>query len=289
MSTGIIGYPFDVGGVQTRVLECGSGGDAAVFLHGVGARADRWRSNLEPFAEAGYRCLAIDLPGHGFADKGADVPASVPDFSVFLADFLDAIGVNGAVLIGTSLGGHIAAHFACAQPDRVRALVLVGSLGLLPLADGVGDLISRSIQETDRESVLRKFKLVFADPGTLAPETIDEEFRINNSRGAAESFARLGAYFSKGINDHVVGGSLAALSDRIPMLLVWGAEDRVIAPEVGRAATKILPGSDLIEIPQTGHAPYLERPDEFNRAVLQFLQRRETLHRKTERADAGQR
>ena len=65
MSADIISYPLEAGGVQTRVLECGTGGDTVVFMHGVGARADRWRSNLGPFAEAGYRCLAIDLPGHG--------------------------------------------------------------------------------------------------------------------------------------------------------------------------------------------------------------------------------
>ena len=100
---------------------------------------------------------------------------------------------------------------------------------------------------------------------------------------------RLRAYFSKGINDHVVGANLAALSDRIPTLLVWGAEDRVIAPEVGRTATKVLPSSELIEIPQTGHAPYLERPGEFNHTVLKFLRTRETLRRKAERADAEQR
>jgi 2-hydroxy-6-oxonona-2,4-dienedioate hydrolase len=271
MTARVASYPLEAGGVQTRVLDCGSGTDTAVFIHGVGARADRWRSNLEPFAEAGYRCLAIDLPGHGFADKGADVPATVPDFSHFLADFLDEMEVARAVLCGTSLGGHIAAHFACEQPERVPALVLVGSLGLMPLADGVGDLISRSIQETDRESVARKFHLVFANSDALATEMIDEEFRINNSRGAADSFARLGAYFSLGINDHVVRERLATLSERIPTLLVWGAEDKVVAPDVGRTATKLLPGSKLLEIPDTGHAPYLERPEAFNRPVLKFL------------------
>ncbi len=289
MAAGIIGYPLQAGGVQTRVLESGAGEETIVFMHGVGARADRWRSNLGPFADAGYRCLAIDLPGHGFADKGANVPARVPDFSNFLADFLDTMSVHRAVLIGTSLGGHIAAHYACERPDRVRALVLVGSLGLLALADGVGDLISRSIQETDRESVERKVRLVFADPGVLSPETIDEEFRINNSRGAADSFARLGNYFSSGINDDVVGGRLAALSEPIPTLLVWGAEDRVVIPDVGRAARELLHGCELIEISGTGHAPYLERPEAFNAPVLQFLRTVETSPEKIERVDAGQR
>jgi len=289
MAAGIIAYPLRAGSVQTRVLECGTGGDTAVFIHGVGARADRWRSNLGPFAEAGFRCLAIDLPGHGFADKGADVPARVPDFSAFLADFLDTMEVDRAVLIGTSLGGHIAAHFACERRDRVRALVLVGSLGLVPLADGVGDLISRSIQETDRESIERKVQLVFANPGVLAPETIDEEFRINNSRGAAESFARLGDYFSRGINGDVVGERLAALSDPVPTLLVWGAEDRVVTPEVGRASRELLHGCELIEISGTGHAPYLERPEAFNTPVLKFLRGVTTPQGNKERVDAGQR
>lgn len=271
LSSSVISYPFEAGRVQTRVLECGTGDRAVVFIHGVGARADRWRANLEPFADAGFHCLAIDLPGHGFADKGAAVPATVPDFSVFLGDFLDRMGVDGPILIGTSLGGHVAAHFACAQPERVSALVLVGSLGLLALGPGVGDAISGSIQQTDHESIERKFEFVFANPGEISPEIIDEEYRINNSRGAVESFARLGSYFSDGINNHVVGEQLATLTDRIPTLLLWGTGDKVVAPEVGRAAREFLPRVELIEISGAGHAPYLEKPDEFNSGVLQFL------------------
>ncbi len=61
----MIQYPLSIGGILTRVLEAGTGDEAIVFLHGLGARADRWRGTLQSFATQGFRCFAFDFPGHG--------------------------------------------------------------------------------------------------------------------------------------------------------------------------------------------------------------------------------
>ena len=65
----IIAYPFGVNGVTLRVLEAGAGTETVVFLHGLGARADRWRLNMPPLATAGFRAFALDFPGHGFSER----------------------------------------------------------------------------------------------------------------------------------------------------------------------------------------------------------------------------
>ncbi|MYI14983.1 MAG: alpha/beta fold hydrolase [Acidimicrobiaceae bacterium] len=66
----MIQYPVEAGGVLTRVLAAGDGDDHLVLVHGVGARADRWRRNVDPLAEAGWHVHALDLPGLGLSDKG---------------------------------------------------------------------------------------------------------------------------------------------------------------------------------------------------------------------------
>ena len=82
----MITYPLALGDQYTRVVEHGTGPETIVLIHGLGARADRWRRNIGPLADAGYRCVALDLPGHGFASKDGEF-----DFSCTCP-----VGVGGA-------------------------------------------------------------------------------------------------------------------------------------------------------------------------------------------------
>lgn len=267
----MIDYPFGAGQTLTRVIEAGSGTDHVVFLHGLGARADRWRPTVEAAAAEGFHCYAIDLPGHGFAAKDDGFPYGVPGYVAFLRDFLDAMSIEKAFLVGTSLGGHVAAYLACETPERVRALVMVGAVGLIPIGAEAGDLIRRNIRETGRDKIMDKFKFVFCDHALITPALIEEEYRINNSPGAKEGFVRLGDYIAEEIDQDNVGERLAGLVGSIPMLLVWGGEDKAVPVSVGEQAKALLGSPDLVVIPECGHAPYLEKPAEFNRSVFQFL------------------
>ena len=199
-----IEYPLGVSGLHTRVIEAGAGERAVLFVHGLGARADRWRRNLEVFAESGYRAIAIDLPGHGFASKRHDFDYSVPGFAAFVREVLAALELRSAALVGTSLGGHVSAYLACQSPANVRALVLVGALGLVPIGPEAGAAIRDGVRATGRADVERKLRFVLHDPAAITPEWVEEEWRINNSPGAAEAFARLGDYVAGGIDEHQV-------------------------------------------------------------------------------------
>jgi 2-hydroxy-6-oxonona-2,4-dienedioate hydrolase len=269
----VISYPIGAGGWRTRVLEAGAGRRALVFIHGLGARADRWRANLEPLARAGYHCYALDLPGHGFADKGPAFAYGVPGFATFVADVTNTLGLGEAALIGTSLGGHIASWLACERPETIRALVLVGATGLAPLGAAEREAIARNVRETSREGTERKLRFVLSDHGYLTPQWVEEEWRINNSPGADAAFERLAHYFTAadGIVTHTVAERLAACAQRIPTLLVWGKGDQVVPLAVGEQAAARLPDARLVTIGDAGHLPYLERAEEFNRVVLEFL------------------
>ncbi len=267
----VIQYPIGCGSVQTRLLQARADGPVVLCLHGLGARADRWRTTLPALAEQGFNAFAMDLPGHGFATKGPHIPASVPALANFVAEVCLTMGWSDLHLMGTSLGGHIAAYMASENPRPYRSLVLVGSLGLIPIGPTAAQNIRDNVRQTSRERIEAKMNFVFAQPGLVEPDMLEEEFFINNSPGAAESFAVLGDYIVEAVDTHVVGSKLAAMRDRPPTMLVWGALDRAVPPSVGRQAQALLPGVDMIEIEGAGHAPYAEQPAAFQQAVLPFL------------------
>jgi len=270
-----ISYPLRAGNVLTRVIEVGKGPKTVVFIHGLAARADRWVANLEPIARAGYRCCAIDLPGHGFAEKSADYPYGVPAFADFVTDFLDAAEIEHATIIGTSLGGHVGALFACDHPDKVSALVLVGSVGIVPFGREAGEIARTRSRNISRDGIAQKLRFVFAEHSLVTEELIDEEYRINNSPGAAAALEQLGSYIAERIDEDNVGNRLIELAKTKPVLLVWGALDRSVPLEIGQQALRKIKSAELVTIAGGGHVPYLEHPQVFNTAVLEFLKKAE--------------
>jgi pimeloyl-ACP methyl ester carboxylesterase len=272
-------YPWQVDGTYTRVLEGGREGVPTVLLHGVGARADRWRQNIESLAEAGLHVYAIDLPGHGFAAKGSGFgDYSVDGYATFLEQFLDSVGAERAVVIGTSLGGHIGAELTCRASPRIAALVMVGTLGLVPLGEEACGRLAASLADTSERGVREKLTRVIHDRSSITDEWVTTEARINSSPGAQASFRALGTYFRERIDADLVGDRLIALDPTPRMLLVWGGEDEIVPRSVGEQAHELLgPDVPLTTIESTGHAPYLEAPSEFNEIVLSFLREASVL------------
>jgi 2-hydroxy-6-oxonona-2,4-dienedioate hydrolase len=265
----VISYPVEVGGIATRVLAAGLQGPPVVFLHGMGNRADRWIRNLDAQANAGRRGFAIDLPGHGFARKGAGTICTVPAYAEFAGHFLEALGPQRAVLVGTSLGGHVAACLAVAQPQRIQAIVLVGSMGLVPIGAEARARLQAGANNQSRQAVAGKFTRIVRDQALVTPEWIEEEHRVNNSAGAAGSLAQLGEYIALHLDDDVATEQLARLE--ISKLLVWGELDPVVPLAVGMQAHALLPGSRFAVVKDTAHSPYLEKPDAFNQLLDDFL------------------
>ena len=268
---------------MTRVLECGGrAGEPMVLVHGLGSRADRWRRNLDGLAAAGYRVFAPDLPGHGFATKGSAFDYTIDGYRSFLDMFLDEIGADRVVLVGASLGGHIAGALTCRDPKRVGALVLVGSTGLQPFGAETRAAMPKALTDMSREGIRARLERGLCNSSIITDHLVEEDWRINNSPDAAETFALLGRYVAERIDDDVVGACLGALEGRVPILLVWGESDRSIPLAVGEAAHASLPGSRLAVMAGTAHNPYLDKPDVFNRIVLDFIAGRLGAHASAE-------
>jgi 2-hydroxy-6-oxonona-2,4-dienedioate hydrolase len=267
----MIQYPVSIDGTLTRVIEAGSG-PAVIFVHGLGARCDRWRGTVERFGANGYRAITFDLPGHGLSQKSADGPADVPAFARYLLGVMDALEVQSAVLVGTSLGGHISAYASTLAPERVTGLMLVGALGIAPLDAASAEGIRQSVKATSRDAIVRKLNAVIADPALITDALVTEEWRINNSPGANECFVRVGNYLVDGIEAHYVADQVKARYRPEAIRLVWGELDKSVPLAVGEACKTLLGEPDLIVIPGAAHAPYFEKPVEFDAPLLAFLQ-----------------
>jgi 2-hydroxy-6-oxonona-2,4-dienedioate hydrolase len=264
-------YPVVLGGLVTRVLDCGRSDSAVVCLHGAGSRADRFWHNLGPIAAAGHRVVAVDFPGHGYATKGTSVNHSTPAYARFVIELLDHLGLQRPALVGTSLGGHVAAAIAAEQPEAVSALVLIGAVGIVPAQRHDAPLAPVPMWDATPEAIRTKLRMVVANSDLITEEWVREEAHVNSSPGAADSLRAVADYLNNGVDKDRVGERLLQRGADIPTLLVWGAEDRWVPPSVGRQTQEFLGRSRLVIIPGTAHAPYYEDPDTFNTLVVDFL------------------
>ena len=265
-----IQYPLAVGTGTTRIIEAGTG-PTVLFSHGLGARADRWRTTVERIADRGYRAIAWDLPGHGFSTREADGPSDVPALAAHALAVMDALGVAEGVAVGTSLGAHIVAYAACSAPQRLRALGLVGALGIVPIDQAVAERISRNVRVSTREQFDGKLRFVLHDPAAVTDALIEEEWRTNTAPGTIAGFARIGEYLTTRIANDYIAAQLKVLFPPDKLLLVWGAEDKAVPLPVAYACREALGEPALAVIPAANHCPYFENPAAFDAALLPFL------------------
>lgn len=258
----MITFPTKLGSLTTRALQVGDGPDI-LLLHGAGSRADRWLGCLPSLAGAGYRVTAIDLPGHGFADKPHDFAYTGPEMAKLVITLLEHSGP--AVLVGTSLGGFVSALVALERPDLVTALVLVGVTGIVPRDASA----ARVIGDNSRSGVRRKLERLLFDPSGIDETWIIEETLVNTSPGAEHALSQVMAYLTDGINLDLVEARLGELT--CPLLLVWGEEDSWIPLPIGEAIADLVPGAPFVVLSKCGHAPYLERAEDFAALLIDFL------------------
>lgn len=269
-------YPISVSGIRSRALQAGLAGPLVILIHGLSSRADRWTRNLDTLAAAGLRVLAIDLPGHGFADKGSGFDYSARGYSLWLRELVDALGEEKVVMVGTSFGGLVAGQFALDWPNRVHTLTAVGAVGLVPMGEARRLRTAGWLPEMNRGAIRTRLLNSFVDKRLVTEDLIEEDFRINTSPGAADAFACLARYYETTIDNDAVVPKLAARDNPFPIQFIWGAQDETVSPEYGVEANRLLSGSRLDLVADAAHLPYMERTEAFNRVLLDFI--RDALH-----------
>jgi 2-hydroxy-6-oxonona-2,4-dienedioate hydrolase len=265
-----ISYPVTVDGITTRVVESGSGERVLFCIHGVGARADRFIPVMPALTASGFRVVAIDLPGHGLASKPDDFGYRPRDFARFVAGVLDALDLSGVTILGTSLGGQVGATVACNRPDLVAGLVLIGTMGIVPM-DTESMVPPEKVSDGSPEAVRAKLTFLVSSADQVVDTWIREESQINSSAGARQALHKAAQALNEDSVTDLQTGRLQALRPNLPILLVWGEQDGWTPLTMGYQSREALPGAEMRVMGNCGHAPYFENPVEFAAIVEDFL------------------
>jgi 3-oxoadipate enol-lactonase len=244
-------------------------GPLVVFLHGIGGNRTNWHDQLPVFAAAGFHAVAWDARGYGLSDD-YDGPLDFADFSHDLARLLDHLGAATAHLVGLSMGGRILQDFYPRYPERVAALVLCDTF---PGFDS-------SFKPEQREEFVRLRKqplLEGKEPKDIAPVVAKT---LIGPKATEQQFQRLVASMSqlhkasyiKTVEATTYYDRVADLPNiKVPVLLVYGADDRLTPVKIGERMQRDIPNARLEVIEDAGHLVNIEQPDRFNELVIEFL------------------
>jgi pimeloyl-ACP methyl ester carboxylesterase len=251
---------IDVAGRPTELRHAGNG-PPFVYLHSTLGESIRWL----PFHQAWAKNFTVYSPMHpGFGGTGGfENVTGIEDMAFHYIELFDRLGLEEVCLGGVSLGGWIAAEIAVRWPERVKKLWLSGAPGLWTEEARFPDLF-RILEFPDR---IRE--VLFHDPqGYMAKLIVednpDEEKRLTAYQSMTV-LARL-------VWDRPYDPKLAARLHRVkcPVLLLWGASDKLVPPAFGKAYHKYLPHAEWQTIPDCGHLTFFDKEAEFVKAVERF-------------------
>jgi pimeloyl-ACP methyl ester carboxylesterase len=255
--------------------EAGSG-EPLVLLHGVGTNREVWR-HVVPALAAARRTIAVDLPGFGDSAPAGD-GFDLDEVARGVADAVERRSGGGPFdLLGHSLGGAVAVVLARRRPDAVRRLLLLAPAGFAPRARAVAVIagtvgerylaVRRAVGRQLIDSALARRVLLWNavyDGAQISPR--DARFMLDASRRARRVRSAVEAVVA-----HDLRPELAAI--RSPLGLLWGERDKVVSTSAMRALAATRPDIVAESIADTGHAPQIERPAEFVRAVGRVFER----------------
>jgi len=255
-------------------------GPGLLLLHGSGPGVNGWSNfggNLGVFGEH-FRTVFPDQPGFGKSYMPVIDRAYAEISAAAIVRLLDHLGLDQVHVLGNSMGGRVAAELALAHPDRVGRLVMMGpgGLGVNTLAPAPPEGMKRLFafnQEPTRERLMEWLTSMVSDPKTLTEDLIDQRFANVQQPGAVEWSQE----FFKALNNPAFQGPvpLWARSSHItqPTLLTWGRDDRVVPLENVLMPLRQMPNVELHVFSHCGHWAMIERKEDFERVVLEFLTR----------------
>jgi pimeloyl-ACP methyl ester carboxylesterase len=263
-------------GRTVNVVDTGGDLPAMVFIHGLGGRWQNWLLNIPAFMGS-HRVIALDLPGFGSSEMPAE-DISISGYAKVVDALLKQLGIESAVFVGNSMGGFVAGEVALSFATRVERLVLVSAAGLSiedrkrqPLmtlarvwaagATWVGAKGGSAVA-TRRRARRAALQLVLRYPEKLSPAMA---YELVQGSGAPGFMDALGALL-----EHSYREELARIE--VPVLIVWGRNDMLVPRGDAREYEDLIgANARRVMFDDTGHVPMIERPNEFNAAVEEFL------------------
>jgi 2-hydroxy-6-oxonona-2,4-dienedioate hydrolase len=239
-----------------KYIEVGEG-EPLMFLHGLFGALSNFKDLIEYFKHKNkvivpmLPLFELDL-----------LHTSVGGLEKHVHKFIETMGYQNVHLLGNSLGGHVALVHILKHPEKIKSLTLTGSSGLFE--NGMGDSYPK---RGDREYIRKKTQLTFYDPAIATDALVDEVLEITSNR---MKIIKILALAKSAIRNNL-GEELNNIKQ--PTLLVWGNNDNITPPFVGREFQRLIPNSELHLIDKCGHAPMMEVPEAFNPILEQFLEK----------------
>ncbi|CAN5301587.1 alpha/beta hydrolase [soil metagenome] len=239
-------------------LEKGEG-TPIVILHGLMGGLSNFDGVVDFFPDKGYKILIPELPLY----EMSLLQTSVQTFAKYTRDFIMDRNLGKVILLGNSLGGHIALLATKMYPELIKALVITGSSGLYENA--MGETYPR---RGDYEFIKKKAQNVFYDPAVATKEIVDEVYVTVSDRNKLIKTLAI----AKSAIRHNMAKDLPNM--KTPTCIIWGKDDNVTPPEVAHDFNRLLPDSDLYWIDKCGHAAMMEHPEVFNDVLYSWFQKR---------------
>lgn len=254
---------ISVDGHKIRYLKAGSSKKNLVLIHGLGASAERWEFVIPKFSKD-FAVFVPDLIGFGYSDKPT-VDYTTEYFAKFVSSFLQTLGIERSMMIGSSLGGQIAIEYAAKNQNSLDKLVLVSPSGLTKQSTPAFDTYVMAALYPDLEIAKNAFNMMAGgkEENQSIAESFVQRMRLPNAKFAFLS-ALLGLKHASEIET-----KLAVIN--VPTLVVWGEKDPVIPIKYAKGFVQQIRDCRFYQMEGCGHTPYVEDPDNFYKIVVDFL------------------
>lgn len=268
----------DAKGVPTRALRAGNpDAEAVVFLHGTSGHLEAFSRNLVAHAE--YDLHAIDMLGHGYTGKPSH-PYEIADYVAHLIDYLDAVGVTRAHIVGESLGGWVGARAATTHPERIASLQLLCAGGTVANPEVMARIktsTKAAVTSDDVELTRRRLQLLMADPANATEELVEVRHAIYHTPEFVANVDNLLSLqeMDRRTRNLLTPEELGRIT--VPTLVVWGRNNPFGEVPEATAMHENIPGSELVLLDNCGHWPQHEQSDQYNEISLEFLGKARTV------------
>jgi 2-hydroxy-6-oxonona-2,4-dienedioate hydrolase len=235
-------------------------GEPLMLLHGLFGALSNFQDLITHFSKTNKVVVPI-LP---LLDLDL-LHTSVGGLQKFVHRFIEHRNYKNIHLLGNSLGGHVGLVLVLKHPEHIKSLILTGSSGLFE--NGMGDSYPK---RGDKEYIRKKTQLTFYNPDLATEDLVNEVFEITNNRLKVIKIIAL----AKSAIRNNLGEELNLVKQ--PTCLIWGNNDTITPPFVGKEFNRLIPNSELHFIDKCGHAPMMEVPVEFNQILEEFLNKIKT-------------
>jgi pimeloyl-ACP methyl ester carboxylesterase len=265
-----------IDGRAVNVIDVGEG-PVVALVHGLSGNWQNWLETIPALLDAGHRAIAFDLPGFGHSQMPAE-RISIPAYGRVVDRVLDGLGVSGPVaVVGSSMGGFIAAEVAIATPERVERLVLVSAAALWSEQARARPLVAASkVSRFYAPLIVSGWQLVARLPRLRNEALRGAGIRNTAAISAPLAYELLSGAGKPGFIDALQGLYEHRIRDQLPeiacpTLVVWGAEDSLVPLRHAFEYGELIPDAGVVVFRNSGHVPMLEQPARFNAALLEFL------------------